>query len=166
MALLNSAWREGDFVPPGAEPGLTKGFGWRDAVEERTAAQIAHQRFSYPTSAEPDWKTYTNLPDRTLGVRDGSGALVFPDIVVIDSKTTEVNIVAEVETGRSLDEAQDLPEKWRAFASVGPLYLFVPMTYLDKARAKVRTAGVKLAGLRAWRYMAGMDFTEIVDVRS
>jgi hypothetical protein len=166
MALLNKAWREGEFVPPGAEPGLTKGFPWREAVEARTVAQVASERFGYPTAAEPDWKTYTNLPERTLGVRDGSGALVFPDIVVIDAKTTEVSLIAEVETTRSLDEGDDLADKWRAFASVGPLYLFVPMSMLDKARGRIRAAKAELAGLRTWRYMAGMDFTDIVDVRS
>jgi len=165
MALVNSAWREGEFVPAGAEPGLTRGFSWRNATEVRTASQVARQRFSYPAPNEPDWKTYTNVPDRTLGVRDGSGSLVFPDIVVIHSQTTEVQLVAEVETVRSLEEENDLGEKWRAFASVGPLYVFVPISHLDRARAKLHEAKVKLAGLRAWRYMAGMDFTDVVDVR-
>lgn len=165
MALVNSAWREGEFVPPGAEPGLTNGFAWRDAIEARTAKQVAAQRFNYPTQTEPTWKTHVNLPDRSAGVRDATGALLFPDIVVIDAQTTEVSLVAEIETVRSLAEATDLPEKWRAFASVGPLYLFVPMSELDRARMAIRTAKVKLAGLRAWRYMAGMDFTDIVDLQ-
>jgi hypothetical protein len=164
MALVNAAWREGVFVPPGAEPGLTNGFPWRDAIEARTAKQVARQRFNYPTADQQNWKAFTNLPDRTLGVRDGTGATVFPDVVVIDAPTTEVMLVAEIETVRSLTEDLDLAEKWRAFASIGPLYLFVPMSEIDKGRAAVRAAKVTLAGLRTWRYMAGMDFTDIVDV--
>jgi hypothetical protein len=165
MAFVNSIWREGQFVPPGAEPGLTKGFPWRDAIETRTVNQIANERFGYPSGDQPNWKTYTNLPERSLGVRDGSGTLVFPDIVVIDAPTTEVSLVAEIETARSLVEDADLSEKWRAFASVGPLYLFVPFSEIDQARDKIRAADVDLAGLRTWRYMAGMDFTEVVNIR-
>ena len=165
MALVNRAWREGEFVPPGAEPGLTKGFAWRDAVEARAVAQIARQRFAYPTASQPSLKTYTNIPERSLGVRDRSGAMVFPDIVVIDAKTTEVALLGEIETVRSLDEDDGLSEKWRAFTSLGPLYLFVPTACVSQAKAKLHAAGVRLAGLRAWRYMAGMDFTDIVGIR-
>jgi hypothetical protein len=164
MAFVNAVWREGEFVPPGAEPGLTKGFAWRDATEARTAKQIAGERFGYPSSDQPNWKTYTNLPERSLGVRDGKGTLVFPDIVVIDAPTTEVSLVAEIETVRSLAEETDLAEKWGAFASIGPLYLFVPLSELDKARSKIRESQVQLAGLRTWRYMAGMDFTDVVNI--
>jgi hypothetical protein len=162
---MNKAWREGEFVPPGAEPGITKGFGWRDAVEARAVGQIARQRFAYPNASDPDLKSYTNLPDRTLGVRDATGSLVFPDIVAIDSRTTEVSLLGEVETTRSLEEDTDLEEKWRVFTGLGPLYLFVPMADLDKAKIRLKRARVSLAGLRTWRYMAGMDFTDVVDVR-
>lgn len=165
MALVNRVWRQGEFVPSGAEPGLTQGFAWRDAVEVREVAQIARQRFAYPDATDPNLRTYTNLPDRTLGVRDRSGAMVFPDIVVIDARTTEVRLLAEVETVRSLEEATDLAEKWRTFCSLGAFYLFVPMSHLDKARRILREGKVRPSGLRAWRYMAGMDFTDIVDVR-
>ncbi|MFI5461712.1 MAG: hypothetical protein ACHRXM_40525 [Isosphaerales bacterium] len=166
MALLNKVWRESEFVPSGAEPGLTKGFPWRDAVESRTVAQIARQRFGYPDASNPGLQTYVNLPDRSLGVRDTTGSMVYPDIVVVDSRTTEVRILAEVETVRSLEDAADLMEKWKAFSRLGPLYLFIPMSRLDEARSRLKTAGVRPAALRAWRYMAGMDFTDIVELPS
>lgn len=165
MALVNKVWRQGEFVPPGAEPGLTRGFAWRDAVEIRTVAQIARRRFGYPDAAEPNFRTHTNLPDRTLGVRDEGGALLFPDIVVIDARTTEVKMLAEIETLRSLAETADLVDKWRAFCSLGPLYLFVPMSQLGAAKARLRESKLRPAGLRTWRYMAGMDFTDVVDVQ-
>ena len=92
--------------------------------------------------------------------------MVFPDIVVIDPPTTEVKMmIAEVETVRSLGDGADVVEKWRTFCSLGPLYLFVPLAHLDKARALLRENKVRLAGLRTWRHMAGMDFTDIVDIR-
>ena len=165
MALVNRVWRQGEFVPPDAEPGLTRGFAWRDATETREVGQIARQRFAYPDAKEPNLRTYTNLPDRTLGVRDRGGAMVFPDIVVIDARTTEVRMLAEIETVRSLEEVDDLAEKWRTFVGLGPLYLFVPMSHLDQARRILRENKLRPSGLRAWRYMAGMDFTDVVDVR-
>ncbi len=164
MALLNRVWREGEFVPPGAEPGITKGFAWRDAVEVRAVAQIARERFAYPSADAPDLKTYINLPDRMMGVRDQTGAMVFPDIVVIDMHTTEVSVLGEVETTRSLSEGADLEEKWRVFSSLGPLYLFVPIADLGSARARLKAANTRPAGLRTWRYMAGMDYTDVVNV--
>jgi hypothetical protein len=164
VALINKAWREGEFVPPGAEPGLTRGFSWRDAVEAQAVMQIAKQRFAYPTPSEPNLRAYTNLPDRSLGVRDLAGQLVFPDIVVIDGPTTEVRMLGEVETVRSLESEADLPEKWRTFQTLGPLYLFVPMSLISEAKARLKEAGIKPAGLRTWRHMAGMDFTDVVDI--
>jgi len=165
VAISNKVWREGEFVPPASEPGLTLGFSWRDAVESTAVKQIAEQRFRYPSAGDPNLSTYVNLPNRTLGVRSEGGSMVFPDIVVIDSQTTEVKMVAEVETLRSLTESDDLAEKWRAFGSVGPFYLFVPLSQLARAKAQIRQTKVHLAGLRTWRHMAGMDFTDIVDIR-
>jgi hypothetical protein len=165
MAISNKVWREGEFVPQASEPGLTVGFAWRDAVEVQAVKQIAGQRFPLPSVGEPNLQTYINLPDRSLGIRAEGGSMVFPDIVVIDSPTTEVNMIAEVETVRSLGDGADVVEKWRTFCSLGPLYLFVPLAHLDKARALLRENKVRLAGLRTWRHMAGMDFTDIVDIR-
>jgi hypothetical protein len=165
MALVNKVWREGEFVPPGSEPGLTHGFPWRDAVETQAVRQIAAQRFPYPGPDGPALQTYTNLPARTLGVRDDDGSLLFPDIVVIDSSTTEVKLLGEVETARSLEEDASVGEKWKAFLRLGPLYLFVPMAKLDVARRLMSNSGVHPTGLRTWRHMAGMDFTDVVDVR-
>jgi len=165
MAIVNKVWREGEFVPPASEPGLTVGFAWRDAVEITAVKQISAQRFHYPTADDSNLKTYVNLPDRTLGVRAEGGSMVFPDIVVIDTPTTEVHMVAEVETVRSLTESDDLPEKWRTFSSLGPFYLFVPLAQLERARTQIRASKVHLAGLRTWRHMAGMDFTDLVDIR-
>ncbi len=69
------------------------------------------------------------------------------------------------ETVRSINDGGDLPDKWRAFCSAGPLYLFVPMAVIDKARALLRDSHIRPAGLRTWRHMAGMDFTDVVDIR-
>lgn len=165
MALVNRAWREGEFVPPGSEPGLTDGREWRDTMEQRAVEEIAQARFSFPTAEQPELVTHVNVPARSLGVRAPTKELLFPDIVVVDRRTTEVQMLAEVETPRSLLTGSDLQEKWRAFASAGPLYLFVPMSHLDHARRLLKQAAIKPAGLRAWRRLAGMNMTDIVNVR-
>ena len=165
MALINKAWREGEFVPAGAEPGLTVGRTWRETVEIRAVAQIAQSRFAFPSATQPDLNTSVNIPERQLGVRTAAGDFLFPDIVVMDTRTTAVQMVAEVETVRSLQESTDLVDKWRAFIGTGPFYLFVPTSEINATRAKLRRAKLRLAGLRAWRHMAGMDYTDIVEVR-
>lgn len=164
MALLNKAWREGEFVPPGSEPGLTLGREWRNTGEERAVEQIAQQRFAYPTADQPALKTFVNIPQRQLGVRSASGDLLYPDIIVMDDRTTEVHLLAEVETVRSLQESPDLPEKWQAFAATGPFYLFVPLSCLDRARKQLKSLRSKPAALRTWRHMAGMNYTDVVEV--
>lgn len=163
MALVNKAWREGELVPPGSEPGLNASMPWRNATEEKVVAQIAQQRFGYPNGERPDLKTYVNMPDRKLGVRADPGGVVFPDIVVVDAQSLDVRMLAEVETVRSL-QAADVIEKWRAFAGLGPLFLFIPMATLEQARGMLKRAKLKPAGLRTWRHMAGMDYTDVIDV--
>lgn len=164
MALLNKVWREGEFVPAGAEPGLTVGRDWRNATEIQVVQEIARQRFPYPNAEQPDFATHINVPSRSMGVRGRGGAMLFPDIVVVNSHTTEAQMLAEVETVRDLNEAPDLAEKWSAFCAAGPFYLFVPMSHLDRARTLLKSAKIKPAGLRAWRRMVGLGYTDTVNV--
>jgi len=162
MALVNKAWREGTFVPPGDEPGLVKGREFEENTQRLAVAEIARLRFALPDRMHPDLKTHTNQPEHTVGVRVGSD-LLFPDIVVLNSSTTEVEMLAEVETARSL-RTPDVAEKWRAFTTAGPLYLFVPLSEIDRARSLLRAAGVKLTGLRAYKMNMGQRRVEVIDV--
>lgn len=160
MALVNKVWRESRFVPPGDEPGLTTGREFAENQQLRAITEIAQARFPYPNREHPDFKTYQNQPDHTVGIRVG-GELLFPDIVVMNSSTTEVEIVAEVETARSL-RLEDVVEKWKAFGAAGPFYLFVPMSELDRARSLLKGTDVRLAGLRAYKHNLGQRKVEVV----
>lgn len=163
MALVNRVWRESEFDPPGSEPGLTYRRDYFENVQNMAVQQIAHARFPYPTEAYPLFKTFLNRPEHTIGVRIGAGDLLFPDIVVMNSATTEVQMLAEVETVRSLREA-DLVEKWQAFSAVGKLYIYVPLSQLDRTRRALRGSGVRVAGLRTWKINMGQGTVDVVEL--
>lgn len=165
MAILNKSARVGEFVPRGAEPGLTRRFVWRDADQEKAVRDIAAQRFNFPNPDFPLYKTFTNRPERQIGVRLSNGDLAFPDIVAVD-RDTAVRLVGEVESHRSLREipAEELRDKWTAFAGIAELYLFVPLASLDSAKRIIKQHSIPVRHLRTWRYIAGQDLLDITDI--
>jgi len=163
MALVNRAWRESRFVPEGAQPGLYDGRTFQENVQNLAVQDIVKTRFAYPSVEEPDLKSYANRPEHTIGVRLATGELLFPDIVVMDKSTTEVRMLAEVETERSLHDP-DVAEKLRAFASTGRLFLYVPLSNVDRARRLLQSANVRLAGLRSWRYNIGQRTLDVLEL--
>ena len=169
MAIVNRVWRQGEFVPPGAEPGLTKKFVWRDIEQEKAVQDIAKTRFDFPNGRYPNLKTFSNRPARQVGVRlDENGReMAFPDIVVLEDPSNEVRMLGEVETQRSLRETPeaDLVEKWRAFTFLGDLYLFVPLLQADNVKKILKRHGIKVGGVRAWRYITGQNLLDVIDLR-
>ena len=168
MAIKNATWRVGDFVPPGAEPGLTKPFVWRDIEQEKAVGDIARARFDFPDTNNPTLKTFTNRPARQVGVRidENSREMAFPDIVVLEDPSNEVRMIGEVETHRGLRETPEaeLVEKWKTFAGLGALYIFVPLMRVQDVRAMLKRNKVDIAGLRSWRYIIGQGLIDIKDV--
>ncbi|MFN8556850.1 MAG: hypothetical protein U0531_05690 [Dehalococcoidia bacterium] len=165
MAIVNRSARQGVFVPRGAEPGLTRRFQWRDIDQDKAVRDIAATRFNFPGPDTPNFKTFTNRPDRQIGVRLPEGELAFPDIVTVD-RDTAVKLLGEVETARSLRETPGaaLAEKWTAFSGLGDFYLFVPLSQLDVATRFIKQYRVPVAGLRTWRYIAGQDLIDVTDI--
>ena len=168
MAIRNTMWRQGEFVPPGAEPGLTKPFVWRDIEQEKAVGDIAKVRFDFPDTNNPTLKTFTHRPARQVGVRIDENAreMAFPDIVVLEDPSNEVKMIGEVETHRALRETPeaDLVDKWKTFAGLGALYLFIPLMRVDEVRRILKRNKVDVAGLRSWRYIAGQNLIDIRDV--
>ena len=165
MAIKNRGARAGEFVPRGAEPGLTRRFVWRDADQEKAVRDIAQSRFNFPSPVQPGLKTYTNRPERQIGVRIPSGDLVFPDIVVVD-RDTSAKMVAEVESHRTIreNEMAALAEKWRAFTGLGDFYLFVPLMQVENVRGIIKRFNLPRPKLRGWRYIAGQDLLDIAEL--
>ncbi len=162
MALTNKTWRESRFVPEGSKPGLYEGRAFQDMVQDKAAQEIARDRFAYPSKESPDLKSYVNRPEHTIGVRLGNGDLLFPSIVVLDAPTTEVVMLAEVETGLSL-RRPDLLDKWRAFAAAGRLFLYVPLSEVEFSRGLIRSLDAPIAGFRAWSYNMGQQKVEVYE---
>jgi hypothetical protein len=163
MALLNKVWRESRFVPPGAEPGLTTPRDFFENVQSVAVQELAKARFAYPSADAPQLKTFINRPEHTIAVRGPGGELLFPDIVVMDTTTTEVHLLGELETSRSL-RLPDTAEKWQTFASVGKLLIYVPYGDEDVARSLIRESRVKPMGLRAWKRNLGQNRIETVEL--
>lgn len=165
MAIVNKTDRQGEFVPRGAEPGLTNRFVWRDADQEKAVRDVAAARFNFPNPDQPTLKTFTNRPERQIGVRLPNGDLAFPDIVSVD-RDTAVKLVGEVESARTLRDIPraELAEKWTAFTGIGLFYLFVPLSRLDDAKEILKRYKVPRVNLRTWRYIAGQDILDVTDI--
>lgn len=168
MAIVNKAWRQGEFVPTGAEPGLTQPFVWRDIDQEKATQDIAKARFDYPDMKHANLRTYTNRPARQIGVKldESAKEFVFPDIVIVEEPSNEVSMLAEVETRRSIRETpeSELVEKWRAMSFLGDLFLFVPLMDVRTVKAMLKRNKLKIGGVRSWRYITGQNMLDTTDV--
>jgi hypothetical protein len=134
----------------------------RVALHQRAVQDIARQRFGFPTAEYRDYKTYTNVPQRSMGVAMGGGAVAYPDIVVVQAPQNYAKTLAEVETEETVNE--DIARyRWLPFAKAAPLYLYVPVGEGDHARRLCRRLKVSLVGIRTWRYAAGVGEIEIND---
>ena len=135
----------------------------RDLLIHTSAVQdIAKARFAFPNQEHPYYKTYLNRPEHTMGVRLPSGHAAYPDIVVVQEPENYVKMLGQVETSEAINEASG--QQWLTFAQVGPLYLFIPVGFADKARRICRRLQVPIVGLRTWRYAVGYQEIEITDI--
>jgi hypothetical protein len=97
--LLGSAARPAPGQPRPYEPRIATLSEARAAAHVRAVKDIAEARFGFPTVKYPDYKTYTNVPKRTMGVAMLDGSVVaYPDIVVVQDPENYANILGEVET--------------------------------------------------------------------
>lgn len=134
----------------------------RIALHQRAVQDIARQRFAFPTPRYRDFKTYTNVPQHSMGVATSGGAVAYPDIVVVQHPENYAKILGEVETGETVTE--DVARRqWLPFARLAPLYLYVPVGEGDHARRLCQRLKVPLVGIRTWRYVVGMEQLEIND---
>jgi hypothetical protein len=54
--------------------------------------------------------------------------------------------------------------RWRPFADLAPLYLYVPVGKADEAKALTRRFKIPVVGIRTWRYVLVYDELEITDI--
>jgi len=146
------------YVPPTA--GLRSEA--RGLLHEKALRDIVRLRFGFPTEKYRDFKTYTNVPQRTMGVQLGGNLVAYPDIVVVQHPENNAKIVAEVETNETVREAVARFE-WLPYSELAPLYLYVPVGKGDETLNMCRKLDVAVVGIRTWRYVAGYEDPEIND---
>ncbi|KKK53685.1 hypothetical protein LCGC14_3092320, partial [marine sediment metagenome] len=75
--------------PPGQprpyEPRIATLSESRTAAHARAVKDIAEARFGFPTDRYRDYKTYSNIPQRSMGVAMPDDAVAYPDIVVVQN---------------------------------------------------------------------------------
>jgi hypothetical protein len=152
--------------PPGQprpyEPRIATLSESRAATHARAVKDIAEARFGFPTDRYRDYKTYSNIPQRSMGVAMPEDAVAYPDIVVVQNPENYAKIIAEVETAETVSE-EVAQRRWLPFAELAPLYLYVPVGEGDLARKLSRDLKVAVVGIRTWRYTVGVDQIEIND---
>ena len=146
------------YVPPTA--GLRSEA--RGLLHEKALRDIVRLRFGFPTEKYRDFKTYTNVPQRTMGVQLGGNLVAYPDVVVVQHPENNAKIVAEVETNETVREAVARFE-WLPYSELAPLYLYVPVGKGDETLNMCRKLDVAVVGIRTWRYVAGYEDPEIND---
>ena len=152
--------------PPGQprpyEPRIATLSESRAAAHVRAVKDITEARFGFPTDRYRDYKTYSNIPQRSMGVAMPDDAVAYPDIVVVQNPENYAKIIGEVETAETVSEEVAL-RRWLPFAKLAPLYLYVPVGEGDLARKLCRDLKVPVVGIRTWRYTVGVDQIEIND---
>jgi len=161
--LLGSGGRPAPGQPRPYEPRVATLSEARAAAHVRAVKDIAAARFAFPTEKYRDYKTYTNVPKRTMGVAMLDGSVVaYPDIVVVQDPENFAKILGEVETSETVNE-QAAERRWRPFADLAPLYLYVPVGDGDHALKLCRELRVPVVGVRTWRYGVGVEEIEVTD---
>ena len=136
----------------------------RDMKHARAVRDIAAARFDFPTKEFPNLRTATNQPEPTLGIALGPGEWAYPDIVVTEQPRNVVKMIVEVETADSVTE-EEAAKDWKRFSElVETFYLYVPAGYSDEAKRICKRMKVKVAGIRTWRNIMGMEKVDITEV--
>ncbi len=152
--------------PPGQprpyEPRIATLSQSRAAAHDRAAKDINEARFGFPTDRYRDYKTYSNIPQRSMGIAMPDNAVAYPDIVVVQNPENYAKIIGEVETAETVSEEVAL-RRWLPFSELAPLYLYVPVGEGDLAWKLCRDLKVPIVGIRTWRYTVGVDQIEIND---
>lgn len=118
---------------------------------DKTVGLIAKRRFSFPNDEHPNWRTYTNHPEQTKGIRKDSDA-VYADIVVVDTNQNVAVMIGEVETSSTItdDEAKS---EWKDYSSVcRTFFLYVPNDLVDKTKELLDKHKIHISGLRGYYY--------------
>lgn len=134
----------------------------RDQRHDGTVAEIARTKFPFPNEEHPELATVLNEPQPRLSVGTHDGKDLFPDIVVVRRPGQWLEFMAEVETQDTVNDQSALGE-WLPFSLCGDLLLYVPTGCVDEARRLVKRHGIRVKGIRTWRFRPvwGLEVVEV-----
>jgi len=129
-----------------------------EQIEHDHVVAVLHKRFyNYPNPNHPHLMTFVNHPCKKKAVLGPNHAELFPDVVVFDTETSKLVMVAEVETASTVDDAE--AREWEEFSRLGArFYLYVPRGC--GARAAQLCQGFKLTELVQYAKLEGQYLLE------
>ncbi len=135
----------------------------RQELRERVVQDAAKARFEFPTPELPSYRTYVNVPEVTLPVKDRQGNELVPDIVVVDTPGNILQILAQVELAETVTEEQ-AKARWAPCAKLpdAAFYLYIPVGYGATAKRICKKLRIDIYGFRTWRYVPqGIEINDI-----
>jgi len=119
---------------------------------DKIVGLIAKIRFGFPTSEHPDWKTYTNHPDQTMGVTKRDSTVVYPDIIAVKKPENNLEMIGEVETPATVND-EEASREWASYASLGTaFFLYVPNDLVANTKELLTKHRVEVSGIRGYYY--------------
>ncbi|MCW4002630.1 MAG: hypothetical protein NWE95_01785 [Candidatus Bathyarchaeota archaeon] len=123
---------------------------------DKAVIDISKERFSFPNSSHPDWKTFTNPNgEQNKGIKKNQET-AYPDIVVVDTGKNVAVMIGEVETESTVNDAET--EQWKEYSSLcSTFYLYVPEGYGAEAKRILDSKKIAYSGVRTYAYNSKGD---------
>ena len=125
-----------------------------DVVRAKRAdvvAQVAAARFAYPGDEHSNWHTVSNYPDAGAGIQIRGGGWMYPDLLVLEEPGHFIEMLAVVALHHEVTK-EEARTRWLPLSKAGPLYLYVPAGQTGRANRLCQELGIRLAGLRTWKW--------------
>ena len=123
----------------------------RDQRHQGTVAEIAQQKFPFPSDEEPELETILNTPTQQMSVGKHNGENFFPDVVVVRRPGQWLELIAQIETADTVSDDSAL-NRWLPASHSGELLLYVPTGLVQTAKKLCKKHGIKTKGIRTWRF--------------
>ena len=134
-----------------------------EELRQRIVPDIAQARYEFPTPELPAYRTFVNVPETTLPVTDEDGNELTPDIVVVETPSNVLAILAQVETIETVT-AERATSVWLPYSQLREcaFYLYVPVGYGGVAKRLCKEHKIDVYGFRTWRYTPqGLEVNDI-----
>lgn len=116
-----------------------------------TIEEVAKTMFPFPNDEHPELETVLNAPEPRMSIGEVDRRPLYPNIVVVRRPGQWLSLMGEVEMPDSVTDDAAL-DRWLPYSRLGDLTLYVPAGLAREARKICRNHGVRLKGLRTWRF--------------